>query len=328
MLRIFRNVNPVSLLLLALYTAITGYYSIAHPAVPENHDPNISTDILFFHWLHLGEIPPYISALIAEGIIFIQAILLVLLVRQFKLFPNPGLIPALIYILIFNLFPDTIYLSPLLILNFICFRMLFRIFRLYNSQKADTAIFDIGLLNGIFSVIYFPSAAFIVFSIQSLFRLRSTSFRELLVLLSGIFVILFLTATAYFWFDRLEEFTAQFTHPAFLPADTVFPGIDIFRFCLLAGLLLFSLFYLSTRFTANLIQTRKYLGTAVFFIIFCVGTVFLQNTWRPESILLLFLPAALFIANYLANTRSRLAAEIVHMVLLGTVLLLQYVTFA
>ena len=329
MLRLFQSSNPVSLLLLIIYAAVInlkffiGDISAAEPVY------YYMGDLIFNKWLHLGDLPAFIVPLLNLAFIVTQAVLVSMLMQGSKVNTKPSLIPALVFILLCSFFPEILLYTPAVLSGFFLIWILFKIFSAYNKSKADTLYFDTGLLNGVVSLLYFPALVFSLYSLLALIRMRSITFREFILYISGFIVIYFLTATAFFWFDLLPEFwDKQFNFtPNLTELSEYFSVIVIVKLVIIGIALVISLLFYSNRFSTNLIQVRKYLGSFISFFLFAIAVVFLNTNVNVSGLYSLLLAGSFFISYYFFHSKNRMAAEIIHITLLGATFLFQYINF-
>src|SRR5215213_1195929 len=103
----------------------------------------------------------YLSV-ISFTLLYGQALLINYLVNEQRMTNRQTFLPAMSYLLITSLLPGWNYLSAALVATTIVIWAFIKVFKLYNALVASGAIFNIGLLLGIASFIYFPSVVFLV----------------------------------------------------------------------------------------------------------------------------------------------------------------------
>ncbi len=279
--------------------------------------------------LHTNHFAPIILPLINLIFLITQAVLISMLLQGNKITTRPTLIPASVFILLCSFFPDMLYNTPAILCGFFLIWILFKIFSAYNKPKADMIYFDTGLLNAISSILYFPSLIFSIYSLLALIRMRSITLRECVLFLSGFFVIYFLSLTALFWFDLLPEFwQSQFNFN--LSQEHIlqfFSAIVVVKCCLIGGVLIVALIFYSNRFSTNLIQVRKYLGSFISFFLFGLTAIFLQKQTQSAGLYSALIGCSIFISYYFFHSKNRTPPEIMHFALLGFTFLFQYINF-
>jgi hypothetical protein len=329
-LRIFNSANPVSLILLLIYAAVLNVSSFVIPDTTLPESQNAVTSIAFGKWLSIGAVQPPLLIIANILCIVMQGILICVLLHTYKILSKFSLVPAMIYILYCSMFPQLRIATPQVILSFLAVWLLFKIFALYNKTPAVTTLFDIGLLNGIILLLDFSTAPLLLFSILAAFTMRFTALREILVIISGVLIVYFLAATAFLWFDELRYLiTTNFYIRKNIPDfSKIISSANSIKLLIASGALIPSLIFLNDRFSSQLIQIRKYLGSVVLLLIFSALQIFIPEQVSVLNFYLLCIPAAIIIGYYLINTKNQLYAELIHLGLLGTVLLFQYVKFA
>lgn len=329
MLKFFHQSNPITLLLLIVFTTLINLKWIIDPSLLIPHHYSFIGDMIFNNWLHISAWPAVLVTVIHIGLIMSTGILLSFLLQQFKIITKASLVPAVVFVTLSSIFPDFIYSAPEIICGILLVFILFKIFGVYNKSKSDMTYFDVGLLSGIMSLLYFPAIVFCFFGILSLFRIRSTSFREFFVYCLGIILSYFLAVTTLFWFDLLPEFAnAQSSIPEnFNRAAASFGIITIVKLSVVGMVFIPSLVFFSNRFSTNLIQVRKYLSAFVYLLIFSTACMFLNIPLHDGALYFVIIAASVFVSYYFYHSKNRLAPELLFLALTGTTLIFQYINF-
>ncbi|MEI2672648.1 MAG: hypothetical protein V9F05_01290 [Chitinophagaceae bacterium] len=330
MLRIFHQSNPLTLLLLIVFTTLINLKWIISAEPITDHHYSFISNILFNNWLQINEWPVILITLLNIGFIMITGILISFLLQQFKIITKASLIPAVVFITLCSLFPDFIYGAPELLCGILLVFILFKIFGVYNKTKSDMTYFDVGLLSGFMSLLYFPAIVFCLFGILSFFRIRSTSFREFFIYCVGVVLSYFLAATLLFWFDLLPQFAElQFGFPeSFNRMENSFGVITIVKLSIIGIVFITSLVFFSNKFSTNLIQVRKYLSAFVYLLIFSTACMALNIPLHDGALYFVFIAASVFVSYYSYHFKNRLAPELMFLGLVGTTLIFQYINFA
>lgn len=329
MLRLFQSSNPVSLILLILYAALVNLKFLLGGLPPGEITHYFIGDLLFNKWLQLNNLPEFIVPFFNLACIITQAVLISMLMQGSKVNTKPSLLPALVFILLCSFFPEMLYNTPAILCGFFLIWILFKIFSAYNKPKADTIYFDTGLLNGFVSLLFFPTIVYGIYSLLAIIRMRSITFREFILYLSGFIVIYFLAATAFFWFDLLPVFWENhFIIPSDLTKLSVFfSSITIVKLILIGIALIISLLFYSNKFSTNLIQVRKYLGSFISFFLFGIAVFLLNSNADAGGLYFLLMGTSFFISYYFFHSKNRMTPEIIHITLLGATILFQYINF-
>lgn len=329
MLRIFQNFHPLSFAGLCLYAFLLHWIYFLHPLAFTSVDLHYSGDLLFNRWLGTGQWPYVLTESLHILFIVLQGILLSLLLSRFRILQEPSLVPALLYVATDSLFPEFQTLFPELLIPFLSLWALFRIFSLYNRTTADNRIFDTGLLSGLQCLLFFPAVAFGLYNFFTLIRMRSTSFREIVLFFCGPLCVFFLCGIAFFWTGSLGDFLQDWGRiPAAAPDfHPLIFAYNAAKFILLGVLLIITLLFISLTFSTNLIRIRKYIGSMIWFLVFAFLSLLPAGEIHFTNTFVLVLPFAMLFGYQLAQTRNRIFAEILHGVLLLATVLFQYLTF-
>lgn len=329
MLRLLQSANPIAFIFLIIYFIGLN----VHPFLSDSYG-EIKMSTAFFEWLFIEKLqmqlmPPFTIYCITAICIFLQGILISILLRYFKIIPKFSLIPATVSYLLYYLFDECIAFTPLLVLNFIFLLLLTVLFKAYNIKNADTTFFNTGLLHGFMSILYFPSLIFSIFSMYTAFNLRSSSFRELVIFISGFITFLFLIFTACFWFDNIglmiNSIIVPFSQSSEISGNIVIASIKLFS---VVCFLISALIFIRNRSVGNLIQIRKYLTSIFMYLLFSISSGFLYSSLSIPAFSLTIIPIAMIIGYQLSLMKNKDGAEMVHLTLLAIVFTFQYINFA
>src|SRR5215203_5021559 len=124
--------------------------------------------------LHAGLLFSFIAFLL----LYTQALMLNYMVNEYRLIAKQTYLPAMAYLLVTSLLPEWNYLSSPMLANTFIISMFIYLFRLYNSSNAKAQVYNIGLITGITSYIYLPSAAFLLCVLLGLMILKPFRFNR------------------------------------------------------------------------------------------------------------------------------------------------------
>lgn len=328
MLRLFQSSNPLSILFYFLFAGALQFHMILNPAPVADFNSTLICHLFFDQLLHIKSISPQILAGIHAFIIALQGIVLSLVIQSNKIIQKSSLIPAAVFVTMASWFPEIELFSQQIITALFFTPILFKIFSTYNKTKIDGTIFDTGLISAFASLFFYPAIVFCLYSIFAVFRLRSTSFREFLVYITGVAVIYFLVVTAFFWFDLLPAFSAQFFLPDKMPSvELIQSPVYVVRFVLLGSVFITAIWMMGDKFSSNIVQIRKYFGSFTILLIFSIIMLFFCDQIMIADLYFLLIPLAVFIAYYFAQTKQTLYAEFIFWGMIGTAIIFQYANF-
>jgi len=329
MLRLFQSTGPLQFVLLLMYSALVHMHGLLYPPTwPEQMHTFLS------HWLldehnDLQQIPVFYVALVQLILITATGLALSTLMQRFKLVNKPTLLPAMTFVLLCSFFPGHLLALPEVWSGLLILAILFKVFSAYNKQRCDMTYFDAGALSVLATLIYWPSAILLVFSMLAMLRMRSTTFREFVIYLTGVITPVFLLGTLVFWFGGPEALR-DLQMPAlsfFRGQAELFSTTVIVKVSLIGAVLILALLLFAEKISSNLIQIRRYMSVTIWLLlagIAALGTAFpaAESAFYP-----LLLPAAMVISYYFFHSRQLLYTEGAHAGLLIATIILQYITF-
>jgi hypothetical protein len=272
---------------------------------------------------------PSLSALIAAILVLFQAVLINNLDAIFRINADRSWFVGLFYVLIITILPSFLFLSPaLLAISFIPISLR-NIFEAYKQQSASTILFDAAFWISVGSLCYPPLIFLLLAAFIGIGILRSFTFKERLIFLSGSFVPLFLAWLWLFWHDNggffwKQQFGDLF---GFYHFDTHWTMKSMIQSGLLVSMVLVSVFSFGTYHYKKLIQTQKYVDILYWFM-FIASLGVLLRVLPQEMYWLLVTPSlGVFIGSSFLSLKNKSLAEVFHLILLGTILFLHFFPF-
>ncbi len=325
MLLFFRNNQILTILPLALYVGVThigalmGYVDM--PARQEADE-----GVLYRAWFGWASQAPFWSAAGAALLVLLQAVLVNALADTFRVMSDRNWLPGLFYVLAASCLPDFLFLSPPLAAVTLLPLVLRRIFRSYQQPKATALIFDAALWTTLASLFYPPALYLFLAVLAGISIMRSFSFRERMVTLTGLLIVLFLAWLWYFWTDRGWEFwQIQFGGLAGLYGFDLSMNLKTaLQAALLLAMLLLTVLNYGTIMFRNLIQIQK-IFSVLYWILFTAAFSVVLPDRPPVTHFLLMAPAlAVFWGVSFSSWRNRFWPELFHLCVLATVLFVQF----
>src|SRR5690606_36905235 len=151
--RKFTPINIFSVSVIALGLRLGIFFDLPKHITPIFFEPAVNTLIGLRVGSHFSPAENIITTLILT---LLQAFFLNRIVNNFNLLGKPNFLTALMYITLVSLFTPFLVLSPPLICNFIAIWMLGKLFNIYKQHDIKGLMFDLGMIVGIGSLIYFP----------------------------------------------------------------------------------------------------------------------------------------------------------------------------
>jgi hypothetical protein len=312
-------------LVLLIYGLVLKFGMLLHPMAPLRQPD----DHFLYHWLldflaplHL---PPVIYSLIAFFLLYSQAIMFNRICNEQKMMAKPNYLAGMAYMLITTLFIEWNHFSAPLLINSLLIWIFYRVSMLYNSNKPGAAIFNIGVIMGIVTLMYQPAIVFALFVLMSLFIMRPLRVREWLISLLGItmpyyFLAILLYLTNQWDWKKLQP-NISFNLPA-MPSS----GMITVSIILLILPFIIGGFYVQNNLTKMLIQVRKSWSLLLVFLIVSMLIIVANGGNNYVNWLLCVVPLTAFHAAAYFYPSGRIFPLIMHWIIFGYAIYVGYWT--
>ncbi len=323
MIGIFKQKSPGNIFLLLIFGLLVKLPLFMFPrnVVATDWDGALYQSLI--HWMPAEN--GYTASFLAFVLLYVQSLMINFIVNEFRLTTRQNYLPAMAYLLITSLMPEWSYLSsPLVAAGFVIWIFIL-LFGLYNSSSAMPQVFNIGLLAGISSYIYFPSVTFIICIITGMMILKPFRINEIILFLFGWLSPYYFHAVYLFLNDSfiIEDFLPKFDlvipdlkNSIWLAASTFLLTIPF----LLGG------YFIQFHLRKMLIQTRKYWSIILLYLLLAFFVPFINSNHSFHAWILLMAPFSAFHASaYFFQTRN-IVSHILFFITLGYVFYLQYGT--
>ncbi|MBV6439874.1 MAG: hypothetical protein EPGJADBJ_01529 [Saprospiraceae bacterium] len=325
-LALFRNNQFTTAIPLALYVVLTHLTALLGRAQPVGNE-GVEAGVLYRAWFFWLEKEVFWSAAGAAILVYVQALLVNALADEFRLLGERSWLPGLFYALAVACLPEFLFLSPPLVAATFVPLVLRRIFKAYNQPKATALVFDAAFWTTVAALFYPPALYLLIAVFFGLGIMRSYTFRERIVSLTGVATVLFLGWLWYFWADKGLDFwhiqfgrmggIYQFDKDMFdqkTSLEWIIPVLLFFTIVLSYGTYIFR----------KLIQTQKCISVLYWFW-FVAGLSFLllAQAW-PAHFMLMAAPTGVFLALSFSAFKKNFWAEILHLAVLGLVLFIHF----
>ena len=259
-------------------------------------------------------------------LVFGQAVLFTTGLNKNKVFKEPSMLPALLYVLFSSLFFDFYTLSPVLLGT----TFIIAAFNMICSQSkvatSEERFFYIGLLIGIASLFYWPFTLFIFFALCSLGFYSNTNLKQQMILVLAFFFPNIIFLIYYFWIDNLGNYYQYALYPAFNSVTNFMIDLPtIIKIAVLPFILLLA------SITAVVVRGRyihyQYIiiKISAFWLLFGFLAIWLEKTFTPH-LLMLFVPPLTFLTAhfFVIFSKKKLLSEFFFLVLFGGILLISF----
>ncbi|MCK7559244.1 DUF6427 family protein [Chitinophaga sedimenti] len=322
MIKFFRSGNPLTVLLLLVYTIFIKFYYILHP---QTYMADGSEGILYrlitgwFDRLVAGNAVFY--TMLAILLLFLQALLLNRIVNYHRLFSKPNHLPAMCYILFTSLYQGWNVFSAALLVNTIMLWIISSITELYNRSSARDVSFNIGFALGIAGLIYPPAVLCCALLYAGLLTMRAFRLAEWIIALLGLICPAYLLGTYLFLADKnVWEVLPRL--------GLEMPVINDYKVwgALIASVLFFALGWLLLQrtFKKMLIQGRKIWAVLAIYVIIAMLVPFFSLHFSPANWVLALLPLSMFAGNVFWSINHNGLANTGHFIVLAYAIVMQY----
>ncbi len=253
---IFKANNPTGNFILFIYALVLKF-----PMFMKLTDPALQPldGILYKAMLEVMvpvvKFVPFIYSVLSFSLLFIQAIIINKIVSTLRLHKQPNYLTGMSYLLITSLFTDWFVFSAPLIVNTLLVWIWSRLCSLYSNTSAKSTIFNIGLVTGIASFIYFPSIVFLILVMVGIAIARPFKIQEWIIGLIGItapiyFFLAFLYLTNKFQTYGFPGF--HFSLPHFFGNKWAYASLVIILITTIIGM-----YFINANINRQVVQTRK-----------------------------------------------------------------------
>ncbi len=324
MIQLFRSHNPINIAWLIVVLFIMRIGVPLH--LPINTDASFTG--LFSRLLiavPAQSFTPSGNVFYAAIIVLLQALWFNYIVNNYNLLGKPSFLPALLYITISGLFISFLTLSAPLICNFLLIWMLQKLLQFYKTEEATSTAYDLGLIVGIGTLIYFPFISLFLAIWIGLLIFRPFNWHEWVSALMGFLTIFFFLSVYYYCTDHTSAFnTIGLSFDAQLPnVGSLLP----YRFLELVPLVLIfilALFRLQSNFLKSMVVVRKTFQLLLFIILIVAFACCIKTDFGFNHFLLAVMPVAVFMAYYFLYATKKWFYESLYLLLLFSILYFQF----
>ncbi|UKT63296.1 DUF6427 family protein [Pedobacter mucosus] len=306
MINQFRKLNPINLFLLLAYTFFMRMAIFYEMPSQLNFDFLESYTHLLINANGENTFSPVSNIFIAALLVYVQALIFNRVINNHNLLAKPSFLPGLMFITGASLFMPFMVLSPALICNFLLIWIIDKFLKLGKSANSITTVYDIGIIIGLGTLVYFPFMAMFLMIFLALLLFRSFDWREWVAGLIGFITIFFFLAVFYYWKDNLSSF-----YQIWKPLGNKFPSVfkinynDYLVLIPVGIIIILASLQLRENFFRSFISTRK--GFQLLFFMFIVAGIsfYLKPNFRTWHFLLCVPPGAVLLAYYFSNAKKR-----------------------
>lgn len=312
MVGIFKQKSSVNSLVLLVYGLVLKFPIFLHPPQAPLRQEE---DHFLYKWLVdlliPAHIPNIIYSLITFLLLYSQALLYNRIFNVQRMLGNPNYLPAMAYMLITSLFVDWNQFSAPLLVNSLMIVVFYRLINIHNAQRPGAAIFNVGMIMGIVTLLYQPAVILILLVWLALFIMRPFRIQEWLINLLGItmpyyFLILVLYLTNQWEWKKLQP-ELNFGLPAMPASLTLTISLVLLVLPFIIGG-----FLVNANLNKMFIQVRKGWSLLLLFLIISTLIILVNGGNNYVNWLLCAVPLTAFHAATYYFPRGRIFPPLLH----------------
>ena len=323
MVGIFKANNPLNTFLLFIYGLLLKFAFLKDPHLPVIQ----KTDGLLFRelitWLNrAGTDWPIIYSVLTYLLLFTQAVSFNQIINNQRLIQRSTHLPAMSYLLITSLLLEWNILTSTLVINTIMIWVWARMINLYNSTTPKTTLFNIGMVIGFSSFVYFPSLAFAILIVFALILTRPFNLAEWIIALVGIITPFYLFFVWLFLTDKLKNYRLPaftLSHPRFQHSYWPLVSMAIIVIAFLAGA-----YFVQENFRKQVVQVRNSWSLILFYLVVAALIPFVNYTHTFECWILTALPLSAFVACAFLYPSKKWFPVLLHWLMVALIIATSY----
>ncbi|UXP34141.1 hypothetical protein N6H18_09310 [Reichenbachiella agarivorans] len=288
-------------------------------------DYSAPLSVMVYKWLDIlfgkSRLTYQIVSLLIVGF---QAALFNQLMLKNKAYNTSSYVPALIYILMINMFFDFLTLSPVLMSMTFILLALNNLFKRMDNQTQDELFIFTGVYLGIATLFYLPSIFYVVVTLLSLLLYTGSIFRRIALLIYGMLIVFVLAGLYFYWNDSFLIYNHHLFKSLWIVNTYKFiDGQSMLLMMLVPTVILVVSVYKTLKLGRFVNFQSKIQSVMLMFIISGI-LAFWMIKERTTYQLIYFVPSlAFFVAHYLLVIRNWILAE-ANFILIFTLIILNH----
>lgn len=308
MIRIFRNNQPLNLILLLIMVFILrgSIFLNNSPANGIWLSAPLSNNL--DEWLNSKLNNPQIFYnVFSLLLLLIEAIYLNYILIKHNFFFKNSYLPALFYVLVNSLYPAMLGHSSQLLAAFFLIVVLDKLFSLYDNENAVTKIIDAGVFTGIAALFSFDALMFLPFVVYSVASIRPFKLREVVLSACGLFIPLYVLAVIYFLKGDVETVKNGFfiVNTATNINAIQFSYENITPLIIALPLSVIAFFMYQNDIGRNNVKTRKIQNVVLVMLFFSVGSAFFSKPSFVYCLPYISIPLGIILSYYFLLERKK-----------------------
>jgi hypothetical protein len=312
LLRLFKGSGPGVIFLIAVTCIAVWLGALLHPASPTDPITNCSQMPLYEMFLKLIGQNARLQVAVSLFLVAAMAFLLVNFNTRSFFINERTYLPALIYILAGGLFPEYQSLNPAIPASLFLMFAIIRIIDGYRKPGVANNFFDAGILISTGSLFYGSLIWFGVLVIIGIVLIRSVSFSEIAISISGLLTPYLMTFGIWYVSGKdLRDLLSIINNAFFIRSEGYFfSRITIVAIIFSSIMVIVSLAFLFGNLNNKKIKSRKIFSLLVWLFLISVAVYIIMPPVSVEIIWIIAIPASYFLTHYFIFMRKKLIPEI------------------
>lgn len=291
---IFKANNPSNNFLLFLYGIVLKlilFPNFRLPLLQTSDGPLYTLVIIWMKGTFSGF--PFIFNGIVFVLIYLQAVGLNSIANNHRMMQKPNFLTGMSYLLITSMFGQWLALSSALIINTMLIWIWSTLCSLQKNDSPKATIFNIGLVLGVASFVYYPAILFVILFIAGLAITRPFRITEWLIGLIGITTPFYFFCSWLFLSGQWSIFHLPhflFVKPMLMQSKWTLVAIAF----LTAGILI-GFYFVQSNFRKLLVQTRKNWHLMYIYMLVAFAVPFVNSAGQFTNWVLLAVPSSLIV---------------------------------
>ena len=311
MLRLFRNNNPFTVLLLLILTLLLKLHVLQHPQMPVQTAGHFIFNVIVRGFSVLFNGNPFHFTLLAVIMIFMQAVYLNSIAERRKLFNRNNYFPAVTYVVITSVYIPFNYFNEALLINWALLGAIDILLTFSQTTQPQKQIFNASYLFCIAFAFWFSAIGYLLFLLIGLLLLRRFNFAEWIIAVVGYFTPIYFMACILFLLGKLPLMHV-WVHTGF-----TMPGKGEalhFSWIAIVGmfiLVICGLYAMLQQMSKNNIYVRRNWGALMFSLNISMPAAIFTGPGVPGAWLITMPVLALVISQALSLEKSKLFSSFV-----------------
>lgn len=258
-----------------------------------------------------------LATFIAFALLLIQAMVFNALLANNPFFSKSVFLPALVYVILMSHHPLQLTLHPALIANFFLIFSLKNLYNTYDKKEALREAFNTSFWVSVASLFYLPAIFMMLLVWWAFLIFRINTWREWLISVIGAATPYLLLLTGCYLTDTIDFLKAFYPgNLSWVWAELSITQHDYIFWPAFLILLLVAYYKFSVERNDKIISVRKGFAVVNAYMVLSALTLLIAGPDLHQHAYLLFPASAAIISYYFIETRKRILAEILFLLLL------------